>query len=163
MRIQAHTTYPYTCSITQTRVCTHTHTRWQQQQQPKHTHNHRSIHAHDTHSVVIFFPIQSLDAHIDSSRAFFFFFLHRHTFTRSLSPSHSLARFTCVNVRVFFRSSILSLFTRSELICEISYVRVTFTSFWVHRFSIFFRTSSSATKNFVSKRTVPKLISKNRK
>lgn len=79
-------------------------------------YNH-SIYTLDTFSCCCcrccFFPIQSLDAHTDSSRAFFFFFLHRHTFSLSVSAILSISFFpiTCIYVRVFI---FLSLFAEAS-------------------------------------------------
>lgn len=86
-------------------------------------------------------------------------YIHSVTLSISFVRSLHVCKCACLFfVLLFFHSSPeASLFVKFRM-CALLLHR-----FWVHRFSIFFRTSSSATKNFVSKRTVPKLISKNRK
>lgn len=87
-----------------------------------------------------------------------------HSVTLSISFVRSLARFTCVNVRVFFSFFYsFTLHPKRAYLWNFVCARYFYIVFESIGSLFFFRTSSSATKNFVSKRTVPKLISKNRK
>lgn len=114
------TTYShsYTCSVKYRRERAHKHTCIRVSSgnnNSRNIHNHHAIHAHDTHSAVIFFPIQSLDAHRDSSRFILLFPPPSYIHSLSLSASRSLSLasrvYKCACVFFFVRSSILSLFT----------------------------------------------------
>lgn len=92
-------------------------------------------------------------------------YIHSGTLSISFARSLHVCKCACL---FFVRSSILSLFTRSELVCEIRMCALLLHRFWVHRLSLYFffffpTSSSAATKISVLKPTVPKLISKNRK